>query len=382
MASTCLVIPCFNEATRLDTAAFDAFLRDEKKSRGVAFVLVDDGSSDGTLAVLSALAAKHPERIRALGLPKNQGKAEAVRQGMLVAMADEQIDYAGFWDADLATPLEALELFVATFERNVKLAVVFGARVALLGRNIERRASRHYSGRVFATAASMVLGLPVYDTQCGAKLFKNDARGRALFAKPFGSRWIFDVELLARYLKENPGAPDCDLYELPLDEWRDIGGSKVRATDFIRSIGDMAAIHRAYRLPGPWRYFLDLVTSPIVQYAGTGAIGTALHYVVLIALVRRGLLAPVPASTIGAALGALVNAVLAWLLTRAGKKPLDVTLPRFLIASAAALGLNALVLWFGLTRNPGHYLAAQIVASCAVLVFGFLINRGWHFDDA
>jgi len=165
MASTCLVIPCFNEATRLDTAAFDAFLRDEKKSRGVAFVLVDDGSSDGTLAVLSALAAKHPERIRALGLPKNQGKAEAVRQGMLVAMADEQIDYAGFWDADLATPLEALELFVATFERNVKLAVVFGARVALLGRNIERRASRHYSGRVFATAASMVLGLPVYSSR-------------------------------------------------------------------------------------------------------------------------------------------------------------------------------------------------------------------------
>jgi dolichyl-phosphate beta-glucosyltransferase len=382
MASACLVIPCFNEATRLDTAAFDAFLRDEKKSQGVSLVLVDDGSSDGTLSVLQALAAKHPERIRALGLPQNQGKAEAVRQGMLLAMAAGANDYAGFWDADLATPLDALEMFVATFERNAKLAVVFGARVALLGRNIERRASRHYSGRVFATAASMVLGLAVYDTQCGAKLFKNDARGRALFAKPFGSRWIFDVELLARYLKANPGAAERELYELPLDEWRDIGGSKVRATDFIRSIGDMAAIHRAYRLPGPWRYFLDGVTSPLAQYAGTGAIGTALHYAALISLVSGGLLTPVPASTIGAVLGAAVNTGLASLLTRAGTKPLESTLPRFLAVSAAALGLNALVLWFGLGRLPGHYLAAQLMASCAVLVFGFLVNRRWHFGEA
>jgi putative flippase GtrA len=70
------------------------------------------------------------------------------------------------------------------------------------------------------------------------------------------------------------------------------------------------------------------------------------------------------------------------LLTRAGTKPLESTLPRFLAVSAAALGLNALVLWFGLGRLPGHYLAAQLMASCAVLVFGFLVNRRWHFGEA
>ena len=78
-----------------------------------------------------------------------------------------------------------------------ELVGVFGSRIRRLGAAITRDPLRHYFGRVFATLASMVLDLAVYDTQCGAKLFRvNDDLRRA-----FGHvslRWIFDVELLAR----------------------------------------------------------------------------------------------------------------------------------------------------------------------------------------
>src|ERR1700710_2901439 len=101
MARTCIVVPCYNEELRLDVSAFEHYLR---LTQDICFVLVNDGSKDGTLAVLNQRRQKHPDRIRALDVNPNQGKAEAVRRGMLLAMGDDEYAYAGFWDADLATP--------------------------------------------------------------------------------------------------------------------------------------------------------------------------------------------------------------------------------------------------------------------------------------
>lgn len=237
-----VVIPCYNEAARFDPAAFARALDEDAD---IAFVLVNDGSTDQTLAQLRALAAGRPGRVRVIDQPKNAGKGEAVRQGMLAAF-DRGAEKAGYWDADLATPLEAVPDLANLLDAAPEVDVVLGARVAMLGHDIERSAIRHYSGRVFATLASMTLGLTVYDTQCGAKLFRCNDATRALFADPFGSRWVFDVELLARYLA-NGGAP-TGIREHALVRWTDVPGSKVKPSDFVRAVVELRRIRRRYDL--------------------------------------------------------------------------------------------------------------------------------------
>jgi dolichyl-phosphate beta-glucosyltransferase len=239
---TTLVVPCYNEAKRLDVARFERFIR-EGKTR---VLFANDGSTDATLEVLAPLVEAGA---KVFTLEKNSGKAEAVRQGMLRAAADGDTPYIGFWDADLATPLEELARFESFLEDDPTLEMVTGARVKLLGRHIDRRLSRHYIGRAGATAISGVLGLPVYDTQCGAKLFRANERMQRAFASPFLSRWIFDVEIIARYQKEF-AAIGRDfrgaLYEVPLGTWTDVDGSKVRPRDFARAMLDLWRIHHSY----------------------------------------------------------------------------------------------------------------------------------------
>ena len=125
--------------------------------------------------------------------------------------------------------------------------MVFGARIRLLGRTIHRKAVRHYTGRLFATAASLTLSIPVYDTQCGAKIFRVTHGLEQVLAEPFSSRWIFDVEIVARFIQRR-GHAFCvaGIYEYPLQTWEDVGGSKLRGSDFLKAGLDLMAIHRRY----------------------------------------------------------------------------------------------------------------------------------------
>ncbi|VAX25691.1 Putative glycosyltransferase [hydrothermal vent metagenome] len=245
MKKIAIVTPCFNEAKRLDK---EEFTRMVSNNRWISFIFVNDGSDDNTKEMLAGLALANPERMRLINLEKNVGKAEAVRRGMLEACKGDH-DLVGFWDADLSTPLEAIDDMARLFERE-KTKIVIGSRVKLMGRKIERRIFRHYLGRVFATVASMALNLPVYDTQCGAKLFENNETLKIIFSEPFMVDWIFDVEMLARLelyeLENNSGSLDEALIEHPLDRWKDIRGSKVNLSHFIKAPWDMAKIIAKY----------------------------------------------------------------------------------------------------------------------------------------
>lgn len=240
-----IVVPCFNEAERLDRAAFVRFAES-----GAARVLyVNDGSRDDTEGMLQELVAATPDDAELLSLEHNRGKAEAVRQGLLHAI-DGGARVVGYLDADLSTPVSELVRLLARLDDRDDVKVVMGARVALLGRDIQRRAHRHYLGRVFSTVASFILDLSVYDTQCGAKVFVADEALRAALDEPFLSRWAFDVELIGRLMAGGAGAdplPQSAFVEVPLREWRDVGGSKLGLGAMTRVAGDLALIERDLR---------------------------------------------------------------------------------------------------------------------------------------
>ena len=244
MRPVAIVVPCYNEEQRLNPFAFRRFLAVSSRCR---LVFVNDGSRDGTLEVLHRLqSACEPGLIEIVDLPQNGGKAEAVRQGMQHALRSGA-ELIGFWDADLATPLDAIDDFVGVFDRYPEIEIVVGSRLPLLGHAVERNAKRGFLGRCFAWAASLTLGVRLQDTQCGAKMFRPSPILAAALHRPFLSRWIFDVELLARWRQLHEcGASELRkcLYEKPLDTWTEVDGSRLKPTDFLKAPLELWHIYR------------------------------------------------------------------------------------------------------------------------------------------
>ena len=238
-----LVVPCYNEERRLPLDALRALhaLRPD-----VHLFLVDDGSTDGTFALFEEARRELGDAsVSAHRLAKNGGKAEAVRIGMRSCMA-RGASIVGYADADFATPVgEILRLLTLLEEGSYE--VVIGSRVLRLGTDIQRSPVRHVLGRVFATLASQAIAANVYDTQCGAKWFKKNAALEHALSTPFGSRWVFDVELLARLLGrlgDDPHLPESAFLEVPVRAWRDVSGSKLRLPSMAGSLGELARLWR------------------------------------------------------------------------------------------------------------------------------------------
>ena len=235
-----IVVPFYNEERRFDRARLLELAGDP----AVELIVVDDGSRDRTAQLLSELEAAARGKVHFLKLERNRGKGEAVRLGMLRAL-ERGRETVGFTDADFSTrPSELLRLLAALDSRG-DLDVLIASRVLLVGRKVERKAVRHYLGRVFATIAANILRTPFYDTQCGAKLFRASPMLASALAQPFVSRWAFDVELLGRLLIGTPataGIPLERMREVPLEEWVDAGGSKVTPAAMVKTLADLALI--------------------------------------------------------------------------------------------------------------------------------------------
>jgi hypothetical protein len=199
--------------------------------------------------VLDGVAAQRPLRILVLGLDQNAGKAEAVRRGMLEALGGDP-GFVGYWDADLATPLDVIAELRGALDAHPGSEIAMAARVHLLGRRIQRSALRHYLGRLSATWIALALDLRVYDTQCGAKLFRNGPELRELFREPFLSTWLFDVEILARRIAQGRAGgrrPAREvIQEVPIQEWTDVTGSKLRPGAYLRAALDLLRIRRRH----------------------------------------------------------------------------------------------------------------------------------------
>lgn len=231
--SLVLVVPCFNEEKRLQAQSFLEFVNPLRQ-----IIFVDDGSFDNTNSILKDLCQKN-SCLSLLTLPKNEGKAQAVRAGILYALKNfPEAEWLGFWDADLATPLSEVEKML-TFKEFYKkdVSAIWGSRVYRMGANIQRSIFRHYISRVIVTLMSIILKIKSYDSQCGAKLFHRQCIYEA-FGEPFHTRWIFDVEIIKR-IKQN-------IIEYPLQEWKDVKGSKLRFRDGIKVFWDIFVIWKVY----------------------------------------------------------------------------------------------------------------------------------------
>jgi dolichyl-phosphate beta-glucosyltransferase len=191
-----IVIPAYNEERRLGPTLqkVDAYARKARLS--FELLVVDDGSSDGTAALVRQMAKKM-KSLRLVSPGFNQGKGAAVKAGVLAAKGARIL----FSDADLSTPIEELP--------NLQAALKAGADIAIGSRALDRaRISvrqpiyREAAGRLFNQLVQLLSVPGIHDTQCGFKLFESKA-GKRLFACQQVPRFGFDVEVL--YLARKAG---------------------------------------------------------------------------------------------------------------------------------------------------------------------------------
>jgi glycosyltransferase involved in cell wall biosynthesis len=210
-----LVIPAYNEETRLSASldAVSSFARTHPG--GVEIVIVDDGSADRTAEIGRAFAAKHPGA-KVLVNDRNRGKGYSLRRGVLEATAPVVL----ISDADLSTPLtEAAKLLERL--RAMGAGIVIGSR-ALASSKVEVRqnALRESMGRIFNLCVRTLTGLPFHDTQCGFKAMTRSVV-TPIFRRARVDRFSWDVELL--YVAHRRGVR---IEEVPVT-WRNAPGSKV-----------------------------------------------------------------------------------------------------------------------------------------------------------
>ena len=237
-----IVVPCYNEELRLPVAEFRSFLLGHPE---VSVCFVDDASTDRTGAVLESLRDEFPGQIHLVPNPKNAGKAESVRTGVLYGYRENLAPALAYLDADLATTLDECASLVRYLDAGKQF--VFASRILRVGSVVERKFARFFIGRVIATGISNSLRLGVYDTQCGCKVFRRDL-APVLFGEGFISRWLFDVELISRMLVQfGPVAGVAAMEEVPVLRWVDPGDSKVRLSYFFTLWQDLWQIRRRHR---------------------------------------------------------------------------------------------------------------------------------------
>jgi dolichyl-phosphate beta-glucosyltransferase len=221
--SLSVVVPCYNEEQRLPSTIekIEAYL--DKRGDNYELILVDDGSADGTRAVMDAAAVRH-NAVRIAALPANRGKGRALAEGVKISRGTNVL----VTDADLSTPINELEKLEAQLEAGAGVAI--GSR-AIKGSRVElsQPVYRVLMGKAFNLIVQAVLLPGIWDTQCGFKLFRGDV-AREVFAGLTTDGFGYDPEVL--YLAKKKGVR---VAEVPV-VWRNSAPTKVSA---VRSSLDM-----------------------------------------------------------------------------------------------------------------------------------------------
>jgi dolichyl-phosphate beta-glucosyltransferase len=226
--SLSIIIPAYNEAKRLPASLVK--VREYLSAAQwdfVEVVVVDDGSTDGTVQVARDAGA------RVFQNPGNRGKGYSVKHGMLEAKGE----WALFTDADLSSPIGEVEKLWGAVERE-RVQVAVGSRAvdrSLVG--VHQPLLREAMGRFFNAAMRLVTGLPFKDTQCGFKLFQS-AAGREVFSRQQLDGFGFDVEVL--FIAKQLG---YQAVEVPV-RWDNVEGTKVSLMLGFAAFVDLLKVRR------------------------------------------------------------------------------------------------------------------------------------------
>ncbi len=243
-----LVIPAYNEQGRLPATLekLRAFLK--KAPFSLEVLVVDDGSLDGTAALVEEVAPSIPG-LKLLREP-HRGKGHAVRQGMLAAGGR----YVMFCDADFSMPVEEVPLFPKAMEKGFQVAI--GSREVRGARRIDEPWHRHLMGRVFNLMVRFLAVPGLQDTQCGFKAFTYEAV-QQIFRRQVIDGFGFDVEVL--YLARKLGLP---VTEVPIS-WYYSPSSRVDPIrDTLRMINDVLTVRSNDR-----KGLYDAVGEPAIEAA-------------------------------------------------------------------------------------------------------------------
>lgn len=235
-----IAIPCYNEEKRLPIEKYVQFISNNE----LTFCFINDGSTDRTIEILHDLKNRYPTKVFVANSEENLGKSNALHFGYNF-VKDHDFTHFAYLDADLATPIE--ELVRMSVFLNQKIEFVFGSRVNRIGSNIDRKLHRHLIGRFFATINSLILSIPVYDTQCGAKILSKELSEKS-FSEKFVSNWVFDVEVFFRIMNFKRNI-DINQYakEIPLEVWVDVGDSSIKPKHYPGIFTDLYKIYRKYK---------------------------------------------------------------------------------------------------------------------------------------
>ena len=259
-----IVIPAYNESPRIEATLARVLACVEEQAWDAEVLVVDDGSTDTTAAIVTRWMDAHP-RLHLIKNPGNRGKGYSVRNGLLQAAGDIVL----FSDADLSSPMEEANLLMAAIDAGADVAI--GSRwLDRTRQTIKQPLYRQFFGRCFNAITRIVMGLPYKDTQCGFKAFRRSA-AQVIFRLQRIERWGFDPEILfiARKLKYT-------IVEVPVTWGHDERSRMSYIKDGMKMLEEMVVI-RTNSLTGRYDEAIaamkdtsQMVTAPVEKPAKAG----------------------------------------------------------------------------------------------------------------
>lgn len=237
-----LIIPCYNEGRRLKYQNFNDFI--DKYKKDIDCYFVDDGSTDDTCNIIELqIMAKNPNNVSLIKSTQNEGKAKAIRKGMLCAVKKDY-EMLGFIDADLQIPLSQIEK-IAMHLSDSKALLAISTRE--LRSKLRINKPRTLLSLLFVEIANYILKFnPVLsDTQCGCKIFRKEII-EASFQEEFYSKWLFDLEILLR-LKTYDASIREKIIEIKLPHLNESVDSKFKIYRNLNLIKELWRINRCFK---------------------------------------------------------------------------------------------------------------------------------------